>query len=98
MAFGITQGSEAALRSYIDNGHGYKVYRGSVLEFAPCPSLKGWLRVPSPDHRLNIFVNGVLSNSAFEFKQTSKMVEFTCKGEIAKFQQHFTIHLEITEP
>lgn len=96
--FGVVTGKSALLRSFIDNGQGFNVHNGNVLEFAPCSQLVGWLRVPSVTHRLNIYLNGIQSNAAFEITQEGKQANFAFKGDITKIKNKFIIQLEITEP
>ena len=96
--FGVVTGNNAQLRSYIDNGNGFNIYSGEVLEFKPCTKLVGWLRVPSLSHKLNIFINGIQSNPAFTITQKGKQIDFIFNDDISKFKNTFIIQLEITQP
>lgn len=96
MGFGVIQGgSTAQMKIYVDCGSGWHTLHGDVLKFQNVPYVKAWFRLPTAKHTADIYLNGVLSNHAFEVKTTGKQFDFELKTDASLFKQPFTIQLEI---
>jgi len=93
MGFGVIANRRKEYTFYLDTGNGFKLVKGSQTITNPA-RISGYI---TERKVINLFMNGILSNSAFTITYRSNKVEFQYNGDASLFSKPVLLSMEIEQ-